>query len=175
MTQGLKILLLILSTSVLYGQTKKTRIISTCFLEFDKIVTRDSIGAEIRTDKIYFSKDNKLDTIKSKMTLDSVVWFFKKHSGVACELTLKKGHEILGNEYRNTKLGRQQTNQIVSYLKTRMELPGVILTDFIVCGSPWVTNEEFKKIKDGTTNKDKTLRLSLFIYDKRQYDPNTSH
>jgi hypothetical protein len=173
MTTVQKILFLILLTLTVHGQSKRNRPITTKFLDLDKIVLKDSIGSELLTDKIYFSKNNNLDTIKSKPILDSIVWFFKKHPDLTCEMTLKKGNEIIGSgQYRDTKLGIKQTDQISLYLSSKMSLQGVIVTHFIVCGSPIVTDEEMKKIKDGEAHADKTLRLSLFIFDRRQRDPN---
>ena len=145
------ILLLLFLTSVLsFGQTAKKKF-ATTFKQFDNAKYTDSTAWELRTDKIKFLKNNTLDTLASKSTLDSICWFLAGHPYTVVEILLKKD-DSFGNEYRHNKTAQLQTQQITDYIIKRNVNPQRILGNIIKCGPLIITDEHPKDPKPKKTN-----------------------
>ena len=92
--------------NLLLGQTTKP-VEARCVLQFDSLLTR------LDYDKIVFKKNNDLDTLKSKLYLDSINWFMARHPKARILIKLKKANN---SQYCATDLGQKQAEQIGRYL-----------------------------------------------------------
>ncbi len=149
------IILSLLFSNIIFGQKNYNLFETTTFTSFD------SIHPWLLTDKIIYSKNNIVDTIKSKPYLDSIAWCLNRHSTIMVEICLKKGATFF-NEYIETNAAKTQLESLVQYLVLNNKIPKErILTCHINSGSIRVTDEDLKNSKE--KKLDKTLRTIIRI------------
>jgi outer membrane protein OmpA-like peptidoglycan-associated protein len=156
-----KLILIIILTNLSFfsfGQQNNKKIASS-FYQFDSITNTDFASQEIQTDKIKFSNNGELDSVASKTTLDSIVWFLGRHPKVIISLTLLKVDASLG-ENKNRKLSQIQTNEIAEYLSKKGvdQLRILRLVSYVRASS--LTIENTKKTRSKST---KNIVTRIFV------------
>jgi chemotaxis receptor (MCP) glutamine deamidase CheD len=146
MTRSIKIILYLVFVPVFFFGQRKAKQITSTFYRFELAIVSDSTDREIRTDRIKFNNKNNLDTLESKLTLDSLIWFMAIHPHAIIEVSLEKDASPL-NEYRYTELAGQQMQQIVDYLCKRGDYSRRLVAKIVSCGPLIVTDEDMKRIK----------------------------
>jgi hypothetical protein len=91
---------------------------STSFCQLD-IATKDLSGnKDLLTDKILFSKNNKLEVKKSKSALDSMAWFLTRHPKTIISITLLK-YQAVPLTNTDSQPDQEQLKQIAGYLSKK--------------------------------------------------------
>ncbi len=88
---------------------------ASTFEEFDQLRNTDSTLWKIETDQIRFTKKDRVDSLVSQPSLDSIVWFMRRHPYTVIEIYLKKD-DWLTKKYKTTVSAQKQTQSILDYL-----------------------------------------------------------
>jgi len=138
------------------------------FLQFESAILKDSTYPYLLTNNIFLTAKSDIDTIKSKPTLDSIIWLFNKYPSLLCDGKIYKGN----NPLRFTKLRYKPEGQIETYLSKKIP-PGIFSFFTIHCGvgnSSEGPNYNLKK-----QDTDKTLTLIIRLYSRDILDKQKSN
>lgn len=161
------VIIFTLTSVFTFGQQPKRKFTKT-FSQFDLAKHSDSTAWEIRTDRIKFIKNNKLDTISNRPYLDSICFFLSRHPSTIIEILLEKD-DSFGKEYRHTKIAQLQTQLIIDYLIKRGIDHQRLLGNVIKCGPLIITDEHLKDSKPKKTNVIMTI---IRVLNEDFKDPN---
>jgi len=163
--KGTLIIFLSVILTETFAQVEITRNAVFSFYQFD------TVHGKLQTDKIFFLKNGELDTVKSKLSLDSILWCLQRNPTIVVEIFLSK-NSIWGYDYQNSKTGIKQLRSLASYLVNIKKVQtGRITSLGSQCDPFLVSDKDIKNAEEAKIRKkDTTVRTNFRIL-SRDYRP----